>query len=165
MTHRRSNHHRRSTIRRSNHHRRSSLSRSERGQVTVMIVGFAFILMLAIAVVVDASAAYLQRSGLDSVADGAALAGTEALDLEAGYAHGFEDPELSRRLAEDAVRAYLEQTGARDRFPGLDYQLRVTDNQVVVEVRAPIDLPLNVPGATGSATIGASGTAELSPGG
>jgi len=129
-----------------------------------MIVGFAFILMIAIAVVVDASAAYLQHSGLNSVADGAALAGTEALDLEAGYAHGFDDPELARRLVEDAVRAYLQQTDARDRFPGLAYQLRVTDNRVLVEVRAPLDLPLNVPGAEGTATIGATGTAELSRG-
>ena len=114
---------------------------------------------------VDASAAYLQRSGLNSVADGAALAGTEALDLEAGYEHGFDDPQLARRLVEDAVRAYLQQTGARDRFPGLGYQLRVTGNKVVIEVRAPLDLPLHVPGAGGdSATISAAGSAVLGPG-
>ena len=73
--------------------------RDERGQVTVMIVGLTFILLVTIAVVVDASAAYLQRSGLATVADGAALAGTEALDLQAGYEHGFEDPVLSESLA------------------------------------------------------------------
>lgn len=35
--------------------------RDERGQVSVLIIGFAAVLLLAIAVVIDASAAYLQR--------------------------------------------------------------------------------------------------------
>ena len=44
------------------------------GQTTLLIVGLAVVLMMAIAVVVDATAAYLQRQGLATVADGAALA-------------------------------------------------------------------------------------------
>ena len=51
--------------------------RDQRGQMSVMIVGFALVIMLAIAAVTDASAAYLQHSGLDTVADGAALAGAK----------------------------------------------------------------------------------------
>jgi len=139
------------------------MARDERGQVTVMIIGFAAILLLAIAVVVDASAAYLQKSGLDTVADGAALAGTEALGLQAGYGHGFDDPALSRRLVEQAVAQYLGDTQARDRFPGLDYTLSVTGNRVVVRVKAPLRLPLRVPGAAEAAPIAATGTAELDP--
>ena len=46
---------------------------SEEGQVTLLIIGFAGILLMAIVVVIDASAAYLQRQGLDNLADGAAL--------------------------------------------------------------------------------------------
>ena len=46
--------------------------RDEQGQVTLLIIGFASILLMAIVVVVDASAAYLQRQGLDNLADGAA---------------------------------------------------------------------------------------------
>jgi len=127
-----------------------------------MIIGFAVVLMMMVAVVVDASAAYLQRSGLDSVADGAALAGTEALDVQAGYEQGLDDLHLSQRLVEGAVADYLDQTGARDRFPGLDYTVQVTANQVVVRVGAPLDLPLRVPGAPGGATIRATGNAVLS---
>jgi hypothetical protein len=38
--------------------------RDERGQVTLLIIGFAGILLMAIVVVIDASAAYLQRMDL-----------------------------------------------------------------------------------------------------
>ncbi|HEY9563226.1 MAG TPA: pilus assembly protein TadG-related protein, partial [Nocardioides sp.] len=44
----------------------------EAGQVTVLIVGFALILLMAVGVVVDTSAAYLNRQSLDTLADGAA---------------------------------------------------------------------------------------------
>ena len=49
--------------------RRWSLSkpqRSERGSVTPLIIGFAVVVAMLVAVVVDASAAYLRRQGLDS---------------------------------------------------------------------------------------------------
>ena len=125
------------------------IHRDERGQVSVMILGFVLILVLAVAVVVDASAAYLQRSGLDSVADGAAFAGTEALDLQAASS--------GRRR-----RARLSPADRRPgRFPGL--HLRGTGNRVTVTVHAPLDLTLKVPGAQGAASIGARGTAELTP--
>lgn len=139
--------------------------RDERGQVTVMIVGLTFILLVTIAVVVDASAAYLQRSGLATVADGAALAGTEALDLQAGYEHGFEDPVLSESLAREAITSYLHDTGASERFPGLTCTLRVQGDEVRVDVHAPLDLPLRVPGSPTTATIGATGSAKLSAAG
>ena len=47
--------------------------RDEQGQVTLLIIGFAGMLLMAIVVVIDASAAYLRRQGLDNLADGAAL--------------------------------------------------------------------------------------------
>ena len=47
--------------------------RDESGQTTVMIVGFAVVLMTAVGMVVNVSAAYLQRQSLDNLADGAAL--------------------------------------------------------------------------------------------
>ena len=45
----------------------------ESGQVTLLVIGFAMVIAMAIVVVVDASAAYLQRSGLDTLADGKAI--------------------------------------------------------------------------------------------
>lgn len=143
--------------------RRHRISSSEAGQVTVMIIGLAFILLITIAVVVDASAAYLQRSGLSTVADGAALAGTEALDVQAGYEHGLDDLRLSESLVREAVASYLRATGAESRFPGLSWQVVVRGEEVRVEVTAPLDLPLRVPGSPSTALIGAQGVAVLSP--
>ena len=138
--------------------------RDQRGQMSVMIVGFALVIMLAIAAITDASAAYLQHSGLDTVADGAALAGAEALNEELVYQQGLgETPDLDPDLARQRVRDYLSDTGAYARFPGLRWDPEISDNQVVVHVSAPLDLPLNVPGVQGTAVIESTGSALLTP--
>lgn len=143
-----------------------SRNRDERGQATLMIIGFAFVLAIAVAMVVDASAAYLQRQQLDTVADGAALRGA---DLGAAgrpvYTQGVPDDRLG--LAAASIRAsvhdYLVSTGAYAAYPGLSFTVDVDRDvtSVTVYVRAPLDLPLTVPGSPGVATIGATGTAVV----
>ncbi len=77
---------------------------------------------MGVAVVTDASAAYLQRQGLDNLADGAALAGA---DLGAAgddvYTGGIGDDRLAVTEAEAkaAVQAYLQRAGAHAKYPGL----------------------------------------------
>lgn len=138
--------------------------RDESGQMSLMIIGFMLVVMLAVAAVTDASAAYLQHSGLATVADGAALAGADALDQQVIYRRGLrETPALDRGVAEERIRAYLRDTGAYQRFPGLSLRTRVVDNEIIVEVSALLDLPLNVPGAQGEAMITSTGSAVLSP--
>ena len=94
----------------------------ERGQTTVLIVGFAVVLMMAVALVVNASAAYLQRQSLDSLADGAALvaadAGAEGDDV---YAGGLGEDRLAllEATAREAVDDYLARTGAPRTVPRL----------------------------------------------
>ena len=103
------------------------MTRDERGQTTVLIVGFAVVLMMAVAMVVNASAAYLQRQSLDNLADGAALmaadAGAEGDDV---YAGGLDDDrlELLAAAARRAVDDYLAGTGAAGDFPGLTRSVR-----------------------------------------
>lgn len=138
----------------------------ESGQATIMIVGFAVVLAMAIALVVDASAAYLQRQGLDTIADGAALQGA---DLGATgsdtYLHGVPGDRLA--LTEAAVRAsvrtYLLRIGAYARYPGLDYDVAVDRGRqtVTVFVRAPLDLPLTVPGSPDHPRVGAEASAVV----
>lgn len=139
-------------------------ARDERGQMTLMIVGFAVILMMSVAVVVDASAAYLQRQSLDNLADGAALAGADggAQGTEV-YTRGLDGvrADLVADAARRAVRDYLAASQAGNNFPGLTYDVRVAADSVVVEVRAPLDLPLTFPGSPERATIGASGSAVV----
>ena len=142
--------------------------RDERGQSAVLIVGLASFLLLAIVVVVDASAAFLQRQGLDTVADGAALAGADAgsRNLDSIYGSGVgSQPRLDQAeaLARAAVADYLNRTGARADYPGLSYDVGFdpTDNSVVVQVRAPLDLPLTIPGSPERPVVGTVGSAVV----
>ena len=61
----------------------------ERGTASIMIVGFAVVAIMMVGVVVDASAAYLRRSGLDSLADGAALAAADGVQGRQVYEGGL----------------------------------------------------------------------------
>jgi hypothetical protein len=145
---------------------RARHDRDERGQATLLIVGFAVVLAMAIAVVVDASAAYLQRQSLDTVADGAALRGADlgATGREV-YTEGVPADRL--RLTGAAVRAavhdYLARTGAYGEYPGLSFAVGfdARTRSVTVHLRAPVDLPLTVPGSPSRTVVGATGSAVV----
>lgn len=145
-----------------------SSRREERGTVTLLIIGFAVVLLMGIGVVIDASAAYLQRQGLDTVADGAALAGADAgsRNLGALYDRGIGS-EVRLAQAESAARSavstFLRETGASRKYPGLRVSVHLdrAAQSIVVAVHAPLDLPLTVPGSPQRASIGASGSAAV----
>lgn len=140
--------------------------RDERGQTSVVIIGFAIVILFLVVVVVDASAAYLQRQSLDTVADGAALhAADRAAEGTEVYAGGLGDGDLrlTRSTADRAVRAYLVDTGVRRRHPGLTYTVRVSDTRVVVRITAPVDLPLHLPGGPERPRVTAIGSAVVRP--
>lgn len=146
--------------------RRSEARRDERGQTTLLIVGFMLVLATAVAAVVDVSAAYLQRQGLDTIADGAAL---RAADLGATgrevYTGGVPSGRLD--LTAEAVRGtigdYLAASGAYAKYPGLGFTVAVDrrTSSVTVHVAAPLDLPLSVPGSPQVAMVGATGSAVV----
>ncbi len=142
--------------------------RGERGQTTILIVGLAVVLLLTVAVVVDASAAFLRRQGLDTLADGAALAGADAgASGQDVYTEGIDEARLE--LFGDSARAgvadYLTRSGARQRFPGLTYSVSVdvSARSVTVVVRTPLQLPFTVPGFGDSTTVSATGSAIVAP--
>ena len=66
-----------------------SARRDAEGSVTPLVIGFAVVVALLVGVVVDASAAYLRRQGLNSAADAAALAATDGIQGEQVYTHGL----------------------------------------------------------------------------
>lgn len=137
----------------------------QRGQATLMIVGFALVLLMMTAVVTDASAAYLQRQGLDTIADGAALTAADAgaSGVEA-YGVGLgDDLVLDVEVARAAVTDYLHRVDADARYPGLTVRVSVdpTGQRVVVSVRAPVRLPLHVPGSPAQASVGATSAATV----
>ena len=140
--------------------------RDEAGQATIMIVGCAFVLAMAVALVVDASAAYLQRQSLDTLADGAALSGADlgATGREI-YTDGVSESRLqvTAAAARTSVHDYLAATGAYASYPGLTFavDLDPATETVTVHLHAPLDLPLTVPGSPEVADIGATGSAVV----
>jgi hypothetical protein len=138
--------------------------RDDQGQVTLLIIGFASILLMAIVAVIDASAAYLQRQGLDNLADGAALYGAD-LGSAGIYEQGLDGERLTQQDAavEAAVRDYLVRAGAPAKYPGIDVDVRVdpVNRSVTVRLDAPLELPLQIPGSPAEPTVGATSTAAV----
>lgn len=133
----------------------------EHGQTTILIVGFALILMVATGVVVDASAAYLQRSSLNTLADGAALAGADEARGRPVYAGGVgEHVPLDPSRVRSAVADYLHDLGAYADHPGLAFSVDVDGRSVVVRLSADLDLPITVEGLTDT-RVGATGAAVV----
>ena len=105
---------------RSQAHGKSSFPGMEDGQVMVMVIGYLLLTLLMITVVLGASAVYLDRQKLLSVADGAALTAADTYSL-AEQAPGATAPvpELTPETVRSTVREYLDLTGASARFDGL----------------------------------------------
>lgn len=125
----------------------------ERGSVTVMTVGFLFVLGLLTVVVVNSSSAFLERQRLMNLADGAALAAADGLDEEGFYADRrvVLDPAEARRL----VVAYL----ADQPMDAVDV---VADGDTVtVRLERDLHLALTPPGWLPSTAITADATAQL----
>lgn len=139
--------------------------RDEQGSITPLIVGLAVVVAMLVAVVTDASAAYLRREDLDAVADAAALAATDGLQGDAAYTDGLSgtlviDPDSARVYVED----YLRGSGALDRFGSLTWTVSVVEGAVVVRVRASMSLPLRVPGVGDDVAVSGSAAAVVAVG-
>ena len=132
--------------------------RDDRGSISPLIVGFTFLVGVVVAVVVDASAAYRRRLGMNSLAAAAALAATDGVQGERVYTHGLDErAQIDAVAARRYVEEFLRSTGAVARYPGLDWRVTTSATSVVVHRRAPLDLPLRVPGVAEDVTV--TGTA------
>src|SRR5690349_16034065 len=116
----------------------SSGRRDQRGQASLLVVGFFLVIALTVGVVVDASAAYLQRQGLSNLADAAALAAADQV-----MAHRVYGGDVAERGAIDVAAAqryaqmYLDQVGARSRYPGLRVSVSANDRTILVSLTSP----------------------------
>ena len=137
--------------------------RDDSGQVTVLIVGFTLILLVLVAVVVDASAAFLRRQGLNALADASALAATDGVQGQEVYTSGLgERAQIDPASATAFVQAYLTGAGARAKYPGLRVTVTTRANQVVVRLSAPLDLPFHVQGVGPRPVITGTAASEVS---
>lgn len=134
--------------------------RGERGQMSVLIIGFTAVVLLMIVVVTDISKVFLVRRDLDATADGAVLAAANGLAVyapEGADGNAKIDPEEARRLTAE----YLDSVDASNRFAGLDWEAEVTGTTVTVRLTSTVDLPFEPPGWQGSADIGTDAAAVV----
>lgn len=117
-------------------------TRDDRGSVLILGIAWVAVCLLAVAVLVDASAAFLQRRQLVALADAAALAGAQAIDLDAYYADGASAAtRLEPALVPARVREQLARAGAES-IEGLALDAVSSDGwQVRVQLSAPLRLP------------------------
>lgn len=130
----------------------------DRGSVLLLGIGMVVVCLLAVAVVTDVTTAFLQRRHLFSVADSAALAGAQAVDLDAYYARGASvGTRLNPALVVAAARAHLQGVGD---IPDLSVDGITTDG---VTVRVSLSAPLRLPFFDGlrDETVRVESTARL----
>lgn len=140
----------------------------ERGSVTLLIIGFAGILLLAIAVVTDASKVFLAQRALSGTADAAALAAANAVDETRIYRGGIGAAlPLSSANVASAAAEYASEAGLAHRFDGFGLTDASTDGVVVrvgfgALVRLPFFNTLLTPAGSGfRITATASATAGV----
>jgi hypothetical protein len=140
-------------------------SRSQRGQSTLLILGFFLVAVMLVGVVVDAPAASLRRQALNGLADGAALAAADGVQGEQVYTGGLgETAQIDPVAARAYVAEYLAQTRAHQRFGGLVYRVLPTGGSVTVHLSAPLDLPIPPPGWVADPWIEGVATAVVTVG-
>lgn len=106
-------------------------------------LGLVVVCVLTAVVGVDIASAYLQRQNLLALADAAALAGAQAIDLDAYYEHGASAATTLDPVAVPArVRRHLAMAGASQAVPGLSVDSIASDvDDVRVRLSAPLTLP------------------------
>ena len=123
--------------------RPATSSARDEGSVLLLAIGMVVLGVLAFTVLVDASAAFLQRQRLLALADSAALAGAQAIDLEQYYLLGASaSTRLDPVAVAAAVRRHVTATGAAREIDGLVIARATSDGTSIdVALYAPLRLP------------------------
>lgn len=103
----------------------------EEGSTLPLIIFYGFLSLVLILLVVSATSLYLERKRLFTVADGAALVGAEAFDLDTvAVTPDGPRPVLTPQRVADAVRTYLTDS------PKNDFESLSLDNATTVDGRS-----------------------------
>lgn len=118
-------------------------SSRDAGSVMLLGVMLVAVCVLALVIAVDVSAVFLQRRNLAAIADASALAGAQAIDLDAYYSRGAStgttlDPIIVARV----VRANVAAIAGADGITSLRLEEVESDGEtVLVRLSAPISVP------------------------
>ena len=127
--------------------------------MTVLIFGFFAIVLLMVAVVTDVTKAYLVRADLSSTADAAALTAADGLGKQV-YAGGLDDrADLDPGAATRLVESYLARWVPEDQYRDLTWSVEVVGDRIVLRMSTEAEMPFNVPGSDGTATVSTEASA------
>jgi hypothetical protein len=117
--------------------------RAEDGTILLFGIGLAVAGLMVLTASVNVAALWSTRNYLDGIADGAALAGAQAVDANSIYVNGLESKlVLSDPLARIRVEQYVIESGARKQVSNFKVKsVRVTGRSITVTVQAQPKLP------------------------
>jgi uncharacterized membrane protein len=134
--------------------------RADDGQITLLIIGFVMIVVLAVGVVANASKAFVYRRSLASWADGAAIAAAQSVAEDVVYAGPVvEELPISPSDARRAVDDYVARNGLGRRFDALRVEVGVDPAAATVTVEFAAWVPLMLSGDAAGIPISAAATA------
>lgn len=143
---------------------RRPVGAGDEGTVMLLILGLVVVAGLLIVLVIDVSALFLARRDLLAAADGAALAGAQAVDEAAVYRDGVHGSlPLDQRRVDAAVDDYLRSSGVADDISDLQVQVTTDGTTVRVRLNGIARLPVVnsvTPGASDGVDVAASASAQ-----
>ena len=134
--------------------------RSDEGQITLLIIGFVMIVVLAVGVVANASKAFVYRRSLASWADGAAIAAAQSVAEDVLYSgSAVAELPISGVDARRAVDDYVARHELGQRFDDLRVTASVDPEASTVTVEFAIRVPLVLSGDAAGIRVSAAATA------
>lgn len=138
------------------------MTQRERGQTTLLTLGYVVVALLLVTVVVNLSRVFLAQRALDSAADEAAIAAVQAVRTDPYYGDGIGDRlPLSASGARDAVVRHLRATDADEACESFAVDaVDTTATTVTVTVSCRVSIPfVNVVSGSYSGGVPITGTA------
>jgi hypothetical protein len=134
--------------------------RSDDGQITLLIIGFVMIVVLAVGVVSNASKAFVYRRSLASWADGAAIAAAQNAAEDVLYAGPpVDELPVAESEARRVVDEYVARNGLARRFDNLRVTVAVDPTANTVTVEFSVRVPLVLTGDNAGVPVSAAATA------
>lgn len=119
------------------------LRSDESGQLAIMIIGFAVIVMMFVTLIANTSKAFLWRRSLSSWADAAALAATQTASEDVIFDGGLTgNLPVDEAAAEAFVVDYLDRQRLAERYPDLSVDVAVDEAAGMVTVTLAATMPL-----------------------
>ena len=114
--------------------------RDDRGSMIPLVLGFLLITTMLLTVVTDVGSMWLARRSLQATLDGAALAGSRAVDLQAIYSGRSRGPLLlDQAAAVGAVRGFIAQSPSAHQLGSVQI-MHITISGATVTVRGQISI-------------------------